>query len=298
MAEEEIAEVGQSAFQVIGSSFVTILVSELGDKTFFLCAMLAMKYSRAAVFTGNLIGMSFMLVLAASIGHAAMVFINPLYVKLASILVFSLFAATSFIEGLKKEEEEEKELEVMVREGISKKQEQMSKPSKRQKRGQKTDFKDSSYLSYEGERTFEKDKEFSQLAMELPMEDETGLRKSTKMKWDKKKRKYIQDQKKKKFLVDNKAKDLYKEWTKTTKKRIQKVGEKEDPDNMKKNTGRSRAPSDLKNKQQLVKEKKKAIKKNAILKHKKAKERQFASRQKTRYEKSSVAPRSKMIVKK
>ena len=195
-------------------------------------------------------------------------------------------------------EEEEKELEVMVREGISKKQEQISKPSKRQKRGQKTDFKDSSYLSYEGERTFEKDKEFSQLAMELPMEDETGLRKSTKMKWDKKKGKYIQDQKKKKFLVDNKAKDLYKEWTKTTKKRIQKVGEKEDPDNMKKNTGRSRAPSDLKNKQQLVKEKKKAIKKNAILKHKKAKERQFASRQKTRYEKSSVAPRSKMIVKK
>ena len=110
MAEEEIAEVGQSAFQVISSSFVTILVSELGDKTFFLCAMLAMKYSRAAVFTGNLIGMSFMLVLAASIGHAAMVFINPLYVKLASILVFSLFAATSFVEGLKKEEEE-KELE-------------------------------------------------------------------------------------------------------------------------------------------------------------------------------------------
>jgi len=111
MAEEEIAEVGQSAFQVISSSFVTILVSELGDKTFFLCAMLAMKYSRAAVFTGNLIGMSFMLVLAASIGHAAMMFINPLYVKLASILVFSLFAATSFVEGLKKEEEEEKELE-------------------------------------------------------------------------------------------------------------------------------------------------------------------------------------------
>jgi len=110
MAEEEIAEVGQSAFQVISSSFVTILVSELGDKTFFLCAMLAMKYSRAAVFTGNLIGMSFMLVLAASIGHAAMMFINPLYVKLASILVFSLFAATSFVEGLKKEEEE-KELE-------------------------------------------------------------------------------------------------------------------------------------------------------------------------------------------
>ena len=95
------------SFDVIGSSFLTVIVSELGDKTFISTAVLAMKYSKSAVFIGNVTSMSFMMVIAAYIGYAVMVFIDPHYVKILSILVFIHFATISFWEAYKNSKEEE-----------------------------------------------------------------------------------------------------------------------------------------------------------------------------------------------
>ena len=84
------------SFDVIGSSFLTVIVSELGDKTFISTAVLAMKYSKSAVFIGNVTSMSFMMVIAAYIGYAVMVFIDPHYVKILSILVFTFLVLIVF----------------------------------------------------------------------------------------------------------------------------------------------------------------------------------------------------------
>jgi len=109
MNEETIA--GTTGFQAIGSSFLTIFISELGDRTFFICAVLAMKYSRSAVFAGNMSIMCLMIVLSAYVGHAAMLLINPLYIKIASIVIFVVLSGLCFWEFYKGEPEEDEESE-------------------------------------------------------------------------------------------------------------------------------------------------------------------------------------------
>lgn len=65
-----------AAAQLVGSlsagfsaSFVLILASEIGDKTFFISALLAMKYSRAIVFIGSVLALGLMTVISVLIGQ-------------------------------------------------------------------------------------------------------------------------------------------------------------------------------------------------------------------------------------
>jgi Ca2+/H+ antiporter, TMEM165/GDT1 family len=95
------------SFDIVGSSFLTVIVSELGDKTFIATAMLAMKYSKSAVFAGNVLSMTLMMIFAAYIGYTVMVFIDPNYVKILSILVFVHFATISFWGAYKNSKEDE-----------------------------------------------------------------------------------------------------------------------------------------------------------------------------------------------
>lgn len=46
------------------ASFSVIVVSELGDKTFFIAAIMAMKYPRLTVFLGAISALAFMTVLS------------------------------------------------------------------------------------------------------------------------------------------------------------------------------------------------------------------------------------------
>lgn len=89
------------SLDVVGQSFLTVIVSELGDKTFISTAILAMKYSKSAVLTGNLLSMSLMMLIASYIGYTVMIFIDPHHVKLFSILVFGLFSILAFWEAYK-----------------------------------------------------------------------------------------------------------------------------------------------------------------------------------------------------
>ncbi|CAG9323324.1 unnamed protein product [Blepharisma stoltei] len=198
------------------------------------------------------------------------------------------------------DESEEKELEVMVREGISKHMQlQNSEGTQKKKRGQMTSFKAQDFVQYDGTHFFEKGQDFSQLSLELPMDDEKGLAKKDKNKWDNKKKKYIQDQSshKKKFEIDGKSRKLYKQWSNQTKKRIQKIGEAEDPENIKKIRGGYKPKADLKSKDQIVKERKNKFKKSGKINHKKVKEEKVGKRMKHRMSVKSQNTRSKMIVK-
>ena len=99
------------SLDIIGSSFLTVIVSELGDKTFISTAVLAMKYSKTAVFFGNISSMCLMMAIASYIGYTVMVLLDPHYVRLFSILVFIHFSTLSFWEAYKNSKEEE-QLEV------------------------------------------------------------------------------------------------------------------------------------------------------------------------------------------
>ena len=165
----------------------------------------------------------------------------------------------------------------------------------RKKRGQMEDYRAKDFIGYDGGKSFEKGKEFSQLSLEMPMDDELGLRKRDKNIWDNKKKKYIQQQiAKPKFEVNEKSQRLYKEWKKETKKRIQKVGETEDPENVKKIPYKVRDKS-FKPSQNELREKQRKLKYQKKLKHKKTKKTALARKLSSKIDKRSVPSRSKMI---
>lgn len=67
-----------------------IVVSELGDKTFFIAAILAMRHSRLAVFGGAIAALAIMTVLSAVLGFATTV-IPRVYTHYLSIALFVFF---------------------------------------------------------------------------------------------------------------------------------------------------------------------------------------------------------------
>lgn len=67
-----------------------IIVSELGDKTFFIAAILAMRHSRVVVFAGAISALAIMTVLSAALGFATTV-IPRVYTHYLSIILFVFF---------------------------------------------------------------------------------------------------------------------------------------------------------------------------------------------------------------
>lgn len=63
----------------VGSSFSLTLFSEIGDKTFFLAALLALKYSKRIVFVGTLVALIIMTMISVLIGMLFHVFPNQLH---------------------------------------------------------------------------------------------------------------------------------------------------------------------------------------------------------------------------
>jgi putative Ca2+/H+ antiporter (TMEM165/GDT1 family) len=74
------------------ASVSVIIVSELGDKTFFIAAIMAMKYPRMTVFAGALSALGFMTVLSAALGYATTVIPRKFtfYVSTALFVYFGL----------------------------------------------------------------------------------------------------------------------------------------------------------------------------------------------------------------
>ncbi|XP_051169374.1 transmembrane protein 165 [Leptopilina boulardi] len=72
------------------ASLSVIVVSELGDKTFFIAAIMAMKYPRLTVFTGAIGALAFMTILSVVFGYAATI-IPRAYTYYISTALFALF---------------------------------------------------------------------------------------------------------------------------------------------------------------------------------------------------------------
>jgi Ca2+/H+ antiporter, TMEM165/GDT1 family len=77
-------------FEAFSKGFLLIGVSELGDKTFFIAAILAMRHSRRWVVLGAIAALAAMTILSVLLGQAVAQFPRQ-YVKLAEILLFAVF---------------------------------------------------------------------------------------------------------------------------------------------------------------------------------------------------------------
>jgi putative Ca2+/H+ antiporter (TMEM165/GDT1 family) len=76
-------------------SFGAILVSEIGDKTFFIAALLAMKSSPHVVFAGAIGALAFMTVLSVVLGYAAPLLLPREITHYAAVALFFFFGCVS-----------------------------------------------------------------------------------------------------------------------------------------------------------------------------------------------------------
>ena len=83
-----------------GSSFMVILATEVGDRTFFIAAIMAMRYSRLLVWSGAVGALVVMTVLATVVGHVAPLLISRTYTQYAAAALFLFFGVRMLRDGL------------------------------------------------------------------------------------------------------------------------------------------------------------------------------------------------------
>ncbi|KAI9472480.1 MAG: hypothetical protein EXX96DRAFT_489284 [Benjaminiella poitrasii] len=76
-----------------------IVVSEIGDKTFLIAAIMAMKHSRLVVFSGAFLALAIMSVLSAFMGHVVPNLIPKKYTDLAAAILFLTFGLRMMYEA-------------------------------------------------------------------------------------------------------------------------------------------------------------------------------------------------------
>ncbi|KAK8214200.1 hypothetical protein IWZ01DRAFT_230715 [Phyllosticta capitalensis] len=87
-------------------SFTMILFSEVGDKTFLVAALMAMRHPRALVFSAAFSALIAMTVLSAVLGHAVPTLLPKKLTSVAAALLFFVFGAKLLREGFAMSPEE------------------------------------------------------------------------------------------------------------------------------------------------------------------------------------------------
>lgn len=90
-----------SFYQGFIATFSVILVSELGDKTFFIAAILAMNNPRWTIYIGAMSALTIMHILSSLFGYATVQFIPPIYTYYASAALFAIFGIKMLVEAWK-----------------------------------------------------------------------------------------------------------------------------------------------------------------------------------------------------
>ncbi|CAF1064918.1 unnamed protein product [Rotaria sordida] len=81
------------------ASISVIVVSELGDKTFFIAAILAMRHSRLIIYIGAMSALGAMTVLSALLGNIVTNFIPRIYTYYLSSILFAGFGIKMLKDG-------------------------------------------------------------------------------------------------------------------------------------------------------------------------------------------------------
>lgn len=80
-------------------SFTMIIFSEIGDKTFLIAALMAMKHPRLVVFSAAFSALIVMTILSAILGHAVPTLIPKRYTNFLASVLFLIFGAKMLREG-------------------------------------------------------------------------------------------------------------------------------------------------------------------------------------------------------
>lgn len=93
-----------------------IIVSEIGDKTFLIAAIMAMKHSRLVVFAAAFSSLFIMSVLSAFLGHVVPNLLPKKYTDVCAALLFLCFGMRMMYEAYNMDDDENDELEEVEQE--------------------------------------------------------------------------------------------------------------------------------------------------------------------------------------
>jgi Ca2+/H+ antiporter, TMEM165/GDT1 family len=96
---EKYSQGGSGFMPALVNSFSMIIVTEIGDKTFFIAAILAMSHPRVAVFAGAIGALIVMTLLSVVIGFALPALIPRSLTHFASALLFLYFGGKLLVEA-------------------------------------------------------------------------------------------------------------------------------------------------------------------------------------------------------
>ena len=82
---------GSNFLAAFVNSLIMIIVTEIGDKTFFIAAVLAMKNGRIFVYSGAMLALTAMHLLSSLMGYALPALLSRKYTNMASTVLFVYF---------------------------------------------------------------------------------------------------------------------------------------------------------------------------------------------------------------
>jgi putative Ca2+/H+ antiporter (TMEM165/GDT1 family) len=99
MSDSETGLQPEVNLDVLVQSFAMIIFSEIGDKTFLIAAILAMRHPRIVVFAGAFGSLVLMSVLSAAMGHLLPTLIPKRWTQIAAAVLFLIFGAKMMAEA-------------------------------------------------------------------------------------------------------------------------------------------------------------------------------------------------------
>uniref|UniRef100_U3JLZ2 GDT1 family protein n=1 Tax=Ficedula albicollis TaxID=59894 RepID=U3JLZ2_FICAL len=126
VSEESADKTNLGFIHAFVAAISVIIVSELGDKTFFIAAIMAMRYNRLTVLAGAMLALGLMTCLSVLFGYATTV-IPRVYTYYVSTALFAIFGIRMLREGLKMSPDEGQEELEEVQAEIKKKDEELQR---------------------------------------------------------------------------------------------------------------------------------------------------------------------------
>ncbi|XP_045389009.1 transmembrane protein 165 isoform X3 [Lemur catta] len=124
--EDPAAQTNLGFIHAFVAAISVIIVSELGDKTFFIAAIMAMRYNRLTVLAGAMLALGLMTCLSVLFGYATTV-IPRVYTYYVSTALFAIFGIRMLREGLKMSPDEGQEELEEVQAELKKKDEEFQR---------------------------------------------------------------------------------------------------------------------------------------------------------------------------
>lgn len=123
---KNIVEIDFGFVHAFLASLSVIIVSELGDKTFFIAAIMAMRHPRLTVFAGAMLALGLMTILSALLGYATTII--PRWITYyTSCLLFAIFGIKMLKEAYTMDVNEAQEEYEEVQTELRKKDEELEK---------------------------------------------------------------------------------------------------------------------------------------------------------------------------